>query len=148
SPHPADWPNPARSVPVEGTICCELSLGACTGSDVQLARTPQTKLSLEALSCFLVGAFVQVAIHIEDRPDRRMAEPVGDHLRMFPLGDEEGDLRTSKRVRAQTLVEVGRGERWLPYPTGPCGSTDGPALRRREEPGRRVLLVQGGDVID
>ena len=51
-------------------------------------------LGLQALGSRLVGPFVQVAVHIEDGPDRGVAEAIGDHLRVLTLSDEERHLRT------------------------------------------------------
>ena len=55
-------------------------------------QRPGPYLCIEAFGGGLVGALVEVAVDVEDGPDRGVAETIGDHLRMLALGDKQCHL--------------------------------------------------------
>lgn len=105
-------------------------------------------LTLQAFGCGFVGALVEVAVHIEDGPYGRVAEAVGDHLRVLALGDKERHLRTSERVSAEAGIKVCDVEGGLPDATDPCRPANWPTLRCREDPVLRSRWLQPGHVVD
>ena len=65
-----------------------------------------TEDPLHPLGRFLVGSIEEMAVKIHRQLDGRMAEPLGDLLRMDPLSDQQRGVRMAQIVEAH-LGEAG-----------------------------------------
>jgi hypothetical protein len=72
--------------------------------DVLLGRGCDQRI--HPFSCGLIGAVVEVAVHVEDDPYRDVADRVGDDLEVLILNDEKYHLRAWGRTGPEVNIEA------------------------------------------